>query len=303
MAWYCGWDGGGTHTTVLCTDRQGDRLAEASFGPLNPNGNPAETVAATIRDAAAFMASQTDGLCGCAMLVIGVAGASNADTVSFLQDQLEANGYHGGLRIVGDQEIALAGAIHGPGAVLVAGTGSVCCGRDAQGCLFRTGGYGYLIDDGGSGYAIGRDILTAVVRAEDGRGAATCLTSLVYDALQIHTIGELITWLYSSSVSKKEIAALAPLLQSALDKQDEVAQGIAEHAAQDLCDLVEALWHRAALTEGELALSGSILLKMPMIRARLTALLGTRIPLLRMVEPWGTAAEGAALMARTQETQ
>ena len=42
-------------------------------------------------------------------------------------------------------------AVNGPGAVLIAGTGAVCFGRDAQGNSFRVGGYGYLIDDGGSG--------------------------------------------------------------------------------------------------------------------------------------------------------
>lgn len=79
----------------------------------------------------------------------------------------------------------------------MAGTGAICCGRDGAGNRTRVGGYGYLIDDGGSGYALGRDILTAVVRAADGRGPATALTQAVFAALGVRSVGEIITWLYA----------------------------------------------------------------------------------------------------------
>ena len=65
------------------------------------------------------------------------------------------------------------------------------------------GGYGYLIDDGGSGYALGRDILTAVVRAADGRGPATALTQAVFAALGVQSVGEIITWLYAPATGQE----------------------------------------------------------------------------------------------------
>ena len=71
-----------------------------------------------------------------------------------------------------DQETALAGALGAPcGMVLIAGTGSICFGRDAVVKQPGSGGYGHKIDDEGSGYALGRDALAAVVRAQDGRAA------------------------------------------------------------------------------------------------------------------------------------
>ena len=39
-----------------------------------------------------------------------------------------------------------------PGLLLISGTGSICFGKDAKGNVFNTGGFGYMIDDGGSGH-------------------------------------------------------------------------------------------------------------------------------------------------------
>ena len=189
----CGWDGGGTKTEVLCLSLNGETLADAAFGPLNLNGADPERICATIRDSVAFMASQPGGLAACQALVIGTAGVSNRAAVTLVEQTVREAGYQGPLQLLGDQEIALAGAVRGPGAVLVAGTGSICCGRSAQGERARSGGYGHLIDDEGSGYALGRDILKAVVRAADGRGSETALTAMVFDALHATDISAVIT--------------------------------------------------------------------------------------------------------------
>ena len=147
----CGWDGGGTKTEVLCLSLNGETLADAAFGPLNLNGADPERICATIRDSVAFMASQPGGLAACQALVIGTAGVSNRAAVTLVEQTVREAGYQGPLQLLGDQEIALAGAVRGSGAVLVAGTGSICCGRSAQGERARSGGYGHLIDDEGSG--------------------------------------------------------------------------------------------------------------------------------------------------------
>src|SRR5207247_10758037 len=65
------------------------------------------------------------------------------------------------------------------GVVTVAGTGSIAFGMNARGERRRAGGWGYLLGDEGSGYAIRLAGLRAVCRAHDGRGSATALTTLV----------------------------------------------------------------------------------------------------------------------------
>lgn len=291
-----GWDGGGTKTEVMALDEQGRERARGVFGPLNLNGAADGRVQATIKDAVGFMAAQPGGLDACAGLVIGAAGVSNGDAARLLEASVRQAGYQGPLRLAGDQEIALAGAIEGPGAVLIAGTGSICCGRNGDKVL-RAGGFGYLIDDEGSGYAIGRDILAAVVRARDGRGPATVLTESVFTALDVRDIVPVISWLYAPDTGKKDVAALARLLPAAVAAQDEAARQIAMKAANALTELALTVWTGLGLQEGELALAGSILVHHDTIRRGVEQCCRAAYPQMRCIASRGSAAYGAAKMA------
>ncbi len=295
--YYCGWDGGGSTTKALALDALGNKIGDAVFGPLNPNGASLDTVEKTVQNAVQWMAGLPGGVAGCRGLVAGMAGVSNRQAAQTVEETVRSSGYSGPFRLLGDQEIALAGAIQGHGAILIAGTGAVCFGRDAEGNTFRTGGYGYLIDDGGSGYALGRDILAAIVRAFDGRGPATCLTALVYQALDVQDVSGLITWLYSANTGKKEIAALAPLLLRALEQNDEAARTIADKAANDLVELAVASWRKTGMSDGELALFGSIFQYYSCIRQCLTERLHETLPRVSVIEPRHTAAQGAAILS------
>src|SRR5882762_11584610 len=78
--------------------------------------------------------------------------------------------------VVGDADIALYGATEGaPGLIVIAGTGSNCCGINARGRTACAGGWGPIAGDEGAGAWIARRALRAIARAVDGRGAATSL--------------------------------------------------------------------------------------------------------------------------------
>ncbi len=294
---YCGWDGGGTKTEICLTEAGGALLCSEVFGPLNPNGATRDKVAETVRGGVAWMTEKAGGHENIAGVVVGMAGINNRSAKELVEGSIRAAGWTGPLLLTGDQDIALAGAVEGPGMLLVAGTGSICCGKDPEGRSFRTGGYGHLIDDGGSGWAIGRDILTALVRAFDGRGAETCLTDLVYDRLGFRDLDSLITWLYAPETGKRGVASLASLLPEALKQGDEAALAIARRAAEELSALVEAGWNRSGLREGEIAFTGSILTKMPAVRSLVEGRLKITCPGLTPVSPRLNPARGAAKMA------
>lgn len=139
-------------------------------GALNPNGTVAGQCEATVADLLRNMAALPGRLDACRMLCIGAAGISNPATRVHLQNALQAGGYHGPVTFTGDQQTALWETLGGPGGiVLIAGTGSICYGQSTDGREARSGGWGSLMDDEGGGFALGRDALAAVVRAEDGR--------------------------------------------------------------------------------------------------------------------------------------
>ncbi len=297
MQYAAGWDGGGTKTAVVCVDMQGQLLGQNTFGPLNPNGNTKDQVLATVRDALEYMAKMPGGLHGCAFLQLGCAGVSNPAVVSILTNALREQGYPGKLHIAGDHEIMLQGAVGPEGAVLVSGTGSVCMGQNSRGESARCGGWGHLIGDEGSGYAIGRDILKAAARAQDGRGPDTILYTMAFDALNLKDMGGLIRFVYSPDTDKSKIAALAPLLKTALERKDPTAQDIAEKAAAGLADLAYPVIEKLTLQTGLLALAGGILTGYDLIRQSTAARITLRYPKLSIIAPLQGAAAGAAAMA------
>ena len=100
---------------------------------------------------------------------------------------------------------------------MLAGTGSICYGADRNGRTARAGGYGFLLADEGSGYWLGHQSLRAAVRAADGRGPETRLQALIFEALEVASVAELIPRVYEKGLPKHRIAALAPLVQTAHD--------------------------------------------------------------------------------------
>ncbi len=297
MAYVTGWDGGGTKTAVAYMDLDGAVLGRAAFGPLNLNGSSPELVRQTVREAIADMSKMPGGVAGCAALQVGFAGASNPSARMLLQGAIREEGFAGELRLAGDHETMLHGAVGREGAVLISGTGSVALGRNGLGDTFRCGGWGYLIGDEGSGYAIGRDILQAVARAHDGRGNTTCLQKQVFEALAISSMEELIKYVYDPSSDKAKIASLAPLLIPALEKGDETAREIAQRAAGELHLLAATVIDRLVLEAGTIAFAGSILTQISFIREKLESALVSRYPDLSCIQPKQDAAFGAAAMA------
>ncbi len=79
--------------------------------------------------------------------------------------------------VIEDAALLLAaGTPDGWGVAVVAGTGSMAFARAADGRTARAGGWGPLLGDEGSGYAIALAGLRAAARAADGRAPATPLT-------------------------------------------------------------------------------------------------------------------------------
>ncbi len=289
-----GWDGGGTKTTVACIYEDGTELARKSFSAMNINGSTEDEVAECVKNACAFVAAQEGQ---CAGMAIATAGISNPRASKVVDMALRGADYNGKYVLRGDHEAALYGAVGGVGLVLVAGTGSICFGRNAAGKTARCGGFGNIIDDAGSGYAIGREILIAVARAEDGRAKPTFFSEKVYSMEKWRDIPTILRTLYTDRCDKSEVAALATLLSPALAAGDYAALGIAERAADELALLCATTADKLDLREGRAAFTGSILEHVDIIREGVKARLGRTNPGLVFTKPERDAAYGAALMA------
>ena len=174
-----GIDGGGTHTRLELRDGDNHFLRREEFGAFNLNSIGEAAFRRLLRQVFAACGGMTD----CEKICIGAAGISNPAVGDILMQELNDAGFTGKWKLCGDQEIALRGAMDCPGAAVIAGTGSICFGKNRDGQTARSGGYGHLIDDGGSGYALGRDVFRAAVRALDGREEDPAILKAVYARL------------------------------------------------------------------------------------------------------------------------
>lgn len=301
MEFVVGIDGGGTKTAIQARLLNGKIKASATIGPLNYNGKKKSELELTVKQFRLFLDSITGESKDCRGICIATAGISNSEAVSWLQTMFSACDINGNIMIVGDEKAAHYGAFQGgAGIVLVSGTGSVCYGENSKKESHRSGGYGYLIDDEGSGYAIGRDILSAAVRCYDKREKDDLLLSLVLDQIHGRGIGDLIRYTYPQKFDKAKIAALAPLLLTAYEVNDPLAHKIVEKAARELVNLVFSVASSLSMNQGSIAYLGGILRGYRMVSDLVTKKLSYILPGFTVCEPLEDSVSGATRLALQQ---
>ena len=248
-----GIDGGGTHTRLELRDMENRFLRRGEFGPFNLNAIGETAFRALLREVFVWCGDMSD----CARLCIGAAGVSNPRVKEILAEELDQADFRGTWKLCGDQEIALRGAMDGPGVVLIAGTGSICFGKNEAGETARCGGYGHLIDDGGSGYALGRDVLGCAVRCLDGRAKDTGILREVCDRLG--GAENIVPFVYDPQTDKAAIAKFSAIAVELADLGDLEALRILCHGAEELAQLVRAVQEQLSLSHCRIALLGGLL--------------------------------------------
>jgi N-acetylglucosamine kinase-like BadF-type ATPase len=228
-----GIDAGGTKTVCLLADERGDILAEGrgpganlhSAGELAVEKVLHEVMETAIGDRAIVPAA----------ICLGIAGVDREDEAQTVRGIMRRIGYKSRVLVVNDALIALvAGAQDAPAIVIIAGTGSIAYGRNANGDAARAGGWGHMIGDEGSGYWLGREALAAVMRASDGRGPATGLAREILTHFNVGDESRLPRIVYDRDVPRGSVAALGPIVQRVAEEGDAVATRILERAAEEL---------------------------------------------------------------------
>jgi N-acetylglucosamine kinase-like BadF-type ATPase len=202
--------------------------------------------------------------------------------------------------------ILAAGTPEGWGLGVIAGTGSIAVGRAPDGRAVRAGGWGHLIGDEGSAYAVALAGLRWVARHADGRDMRVShdlLSDRLCDALGIRSSSELVSTIYSGEFDRARIAALAPVVAACAQADPLISERILMPAARDLAEMVLAAarqlgWPQTAdFAAWPLALAGSFLLSTEAVASELLRTLGAEglaISATRVAEP----VRGALVLAR-----
>jgi N-acetylglucosamine kinase-like BadF-type ATPase len=237
-------DAGGTKTAAWLVDlsrSEGDQVigrGRASAG--NPLSVGFSDAASAIREAVAIACGDMGQVHGCASrAILSIAGAANEGLRERFLDWVHASGLAERVAIVSDVlPVLAAGSPKCCGIALISGTGSVAFGRADDGRTNLRGGWGYLLGDEGSGYAIGRAALQHTLHSLEISTTHRPLVDAVLNAIGVNKVLELTRAIYGSSHPRVAIAAVAPHVIAFADDGDADAQTIIDDAAKDLAELV-----------------------------------------------------------------
>src|SRR6478672_1793650 len=241
-----GIDAGGTKTVCQLADDTGRVLSEVRGGGANLQAvgelEVEKVLHHVMEEAIGDRGVTPSAIC------LGIAGVDRPDDFAAVRGIMRRIGYKARVLIVNDALVALeAGAPGSPGIVIICGTGSIAYGRNRHGAAARSGGWGHIIGDEGSGYWIGRQAVQAVMRDADGRGPATKLTQHVLAHFDVPTASGLVHVVYGPQGAARGIARLGPSVQMASESGDAVASAILDRAAKELALAARSVTQRLGL--------------------------------------------------------
>jgi N-acetylglucosamine kinase-like BadF-type ATPase len=234
-------------------------------------------------------------------IVIGAAGAGRKEDVEKLESSLHQIFFADGIKIksltiVSDAQIALHGAFpNEAGCILIAGTGSIIYGKDEKGNIYRTGGFGRLLGDEGSGFSIGRKGLQAAAKYFDGRGDETLIVKLIQEKYSIKSADELIAKVYKENF---DIASIAEVVIIAAKNDDQIAHHILLEESEELVHHINTMMKKMNAIDLCASFSGSLISNNNIYSDMLRDKIKTSLPSVKIVSPKHSPIEGAILLAK-----
>ena len=298
--WYFGLDAGATKTRLYARSRTGNAGLELFGGAANALW---QGVAQTASVLSSLINDALDELPGGTLRAVhaGIAGASAPSIQKDLVHRIRllVNSENPlNLTISHDGVIALEGAFAGQsGLLFIAGTGSGVMARTGAGIsnFDHAGGWGHLIGDEGSGYAIGKRALAAVGHAFDG-GPETRLTHLVKRHLNIHDRHSLLNAIGRSDWKFQD---MAPLALNAAENGDDVAASVVQKETKLLARQAKWMLKKYPDLSPRYTIIGGLSNNKFYVN-RLCATMGNIWPIAKFIAPQATPVEGAVQIAMRQ---
>jgi N-acetylglucosamine kinase-like BadF-type ATPase len=299
MDYVLGFDGGGTKTECVLMDPAGKILARSIAGPSNPSRIGVESAAREIEMAADLCLLEVRAARNeVVALGAGLAGTTDPERKERMRAALAGAFPSARVNVFTDLETALAAAGEGPVIVLVAGTGSAAIGRDAQGQVWRTGGYGPLHSDDGSAYDIGSRSVAAAIKEREAQGVDSSLGHRILKQLGYESWPDLQR--QATQQADSVFPLVFPVVAAAADEGDVTAREILVHAAWELAALVQVVADHGAYGREEtlIAKTGGTVGRSTFFDAQVDAALKRVLPQARIGGLRMSPAEAAARAAR-----
>lgn len=298
---YLGVDGGGTKTQIALMNEANEVTCEGFAGPSNPLRVGVETAVSNIVKAindACDIGGVSRG--DIVSATLGLAGVRRADLRQRVRESFQKRLGIRRTEVITDAEIALYATTRGkPGLVVIAGTGSICLGKNETGQIAISGGWGPLAGDEGGGVGIAQQALHSVAKASDGRGEPTRLSQKAAEYFRASGPENLIVAIYSPQVDNSRIAGFARLVVETAQSGDPVAVEILQDAGRELglaaCAVIEKL--KLSRRKIPIGCVGSVFNAGELLTEPMLEKVQECAPLAYLTEPMMPPAHAAALMA------
>lgn len=295
-----GLDIGGTKTHGIRL-RGGAITAEALAGSANVQNVPVEAARACLGEVFARLGTE-----GVRRVVAGSGGIDTEADAAALRALISEHVPDAVVDVVHDTRLILAAGAASEGIAVIAGTGSVAWGTDASGHEARSGGWGYLLGDEGSGYWVGREAVRHTLRRFNLGLEQDSLDTALLRSCGLEDPPGLIG-LFHSGTDRRYWAGKAGLVFDAAQAGNTDAERIVASAAGQLAGLTTDVAGLLGIP-GPVVIGGGLGMHQPLLQEQLRARLAaagltdirflTRDPvvgagyLLTGVLPGSSAAEG-----------
>ncbi|KAA3619835.1 MAG: hypothetical protein DWQ05_03685 [Calditrichaeota bacterium] len=299
--YFIGIDGGGTKSSGCLINSEGNIRALGETGPTNyiQKEEPVIiericTLVESLKEKAGISHEKP------AAVVAGLSGLGSEKPRVRIKKLLEETKIAEKIMAVSDAATALEGAFAGePGAILIAGTGSIAYGKNTGGEIFRAGGWGYLLGGEGAGFDIGRNGIAAALEDWDGRGEKTILRPQLEKYFKVSEINEAVPEIYVNYTTRGALAQFARFVFAAAQRGDKVAEKIVADAAKRLAEHIIALAPRLDKEKKiQLALLGNIFKSKKMLLPAMQQCWMEAACKIEVKEPLFPAEIGAVLLAQ-----
>ena len=232
---YLGVDGGGTKTAFALMNDNLEIVSYKEVGPSSLDTVSLETLKSVLIEGT----KEINQVVSSVFLGIGgIASKEQENKVCELVRQLKIVDQNTKVEASNDVINALYGALGGKdGMVLIAGTGSVCYGKNGKKTC-RVGGYSYKEGDLGSAYDIGYKALQYLAKVIDKRESETSFSKNLKETINCYTYEDLSA--YYMKATRTDIASLAKVVT--LNEKEEHAKKIIESAVFEVVQMISTCY-------------------------------------------------------------
>lgn len=225
MSFLAGFDLGGSHARVLLADQSGKPLLRREGGGISMKMVSVEDAVARFLPLVAGAMGEIGVLprdcAGCCVAASGVDTPELAEKTRAVFLQL---GFaHERLMVINDCEVFVHQSEE-PTVALTVGTGSIAVGNAPQRGVVRSGGWGRLLSDEGSGFDMGLRVLRLMGNHFDGRVDCPALHRLFCARSALRCPADIDAFAVNNLLTKKAVADYAPLLMQAAGEGDAAAR-------------------------------------------------------------------------------